>query len=246
MTRPDSTTLAGDPLDLLQRTLDQVLDHALNGIGPLPSAADLAGEYRRRTYKSDAGRVRALIRWATAKNAATGFVTGLGGLLALPVAVPSSLAASLAIQASMVAAIAEVYGHDSKDDRVRTTILLCMLGNGLQDVTKHAAVVTGQKIAIESLKALPGKVLIEINKKLGFRLLTKFGQKGVVNLAKLVPVVGGVVGGAFDGTTCYTVGRLADRVFRPTARNEVGAKVETSVELPRTEPPKAAGRPHRR
>lgn len=90
MTRPDSTALAGDPLDLLQRTLDQVVDHVLNGIGPLPSATDLAGEYRRRIYKSDAGRVRALIRWATAKNAATGFVTGLGGLLALPVSeIPS-------------------------------------------------------------------------------------------------------------------------------------------------------------
>ena len=117
----------------------------------------------------------------------------------------------------MVAAISEIHGNDSKDDHVRTTILLCMLGNGVEDVTKHAAVVAGGKLAIEALKVLPGKVLIEINKRVGFRLLTKFGEKGVVNLVKLVPVVGGVVGGVFDGTTCYTVGQLADRVFRPSA-----------------------------
>lgn len=185
----------------------------------MPSASDLADEYRRGTYATDAKRVQALIRWATAKNAATGFLTGLGGALVLPVAVPSSLAASLTIQASMVAAIAELYGHDSKEERVRTAIVLCMLGSGLEDATKHAAVVAGQRLAIESLKVLPGSVLIEINKRLGFRLLTKFGTKGVVNLVKLVPIVGGVVGGAFDGTTCYTVGRLADRIFRPAAQD---------------------------
>ena len=32
----------------------------------------------------------------------------------MPVAIPGSLAASLAIQACMVGAIAEIYGHDSK------------------------------------------------------------------------------------------------------------------------------------
>ena len=81
-----------------------ILDHALDGIGQLSSAANLADEYRRKPYTSDAERVQAVIRSAVAKNAATGFVTGLGGVLTLPVAIPTSLAASLAIQARMVAA----------------------------------------------------------------------------------------------------------------------------------------------
>lgn len=112
-----------------------ILDQALDGIGPLPSGSELAEHYRRQPYANDAGRVQGLIRWAVAKNAGTGFVTGLGDVLTLPVAIPGSLAASLAIQAPMVAAIAELYGHDSKDDRVRTAILLCMIGTAMEEVS---------------------------------------------------------------------------------------------------------------
>ena len=141
-------------------------------------------------------------------------------MFTLPVAIPSALVASLVIQASMVAAIAEIHGHRSTDDRVRTVILACMLGTGIEDVVKQTGIAVGEKVAIELLKELPGTVLIEINKKVGFRLLTKSGEKGAVNLVKLVPVVGGLVGGALDGANCWAVGRIADRVFRPTAPDE--------------------------
>ena len=126
----------------------------------------------------------------------------------------------------MVAAIAEIYGHDSKTDQVRTAILLCMIGTAIEDVAKQAGVTLGGRVALEALKNVPGKVLIEINKRVGFRLLTKFGERGVVNLAKLVPLVGGAVGGAFDGATCYMVGQAAAKAFRPTAA-EHGMDAET-------------------
>ena len=96
----------------------------------------------------------------------------------------------------------------------------------MEDVAKQAGVTLGGKVALEALKNVPGRVLIEINKRVGFRLVTKFGERGVVNLAKLVPLVGGAVGGAFDGATCYMVGQAADRAFRPTAA-EHGMDVET-------------------
>ena len=62
-------------LDLVQWILDQALD----GLGPLSSASELAEEYRGKTYENDAERVKALIHWAVAKNATAGFVNGLGG-----------------------------------------------------------------------------------------------------------------------------------------------------------------------
>lgn len=54
------------------------------------------------------------------------------------------------------------------------------------------------KITISMLKKLPGTVLTKIDQKVGFRLVTKFGTKGIVNLARVVPVLGGVVGGTID------------------------------------------------
>ncbi len=44
-------------------------------------------------------------------------------------------------------------------------------------------------------------------------MVTKFGQTGVINLGKTVPLVGGVISGTFDGTTTYTIGRVAKNVF---------------------------------
>ncbi|MCY4637928.1 MAG: EcsC family protein [Acidobacteria bacterium] len=216
----DSGKLAEKAQDLAQWILDQALD----GIGPLPSASDLADDYKSKPYANDAERVQGLIRWAVAKNAGTGFVTGLGGALTLPVTIPGSLAASLAIQAPMVAAIAQIYGHDTKDAGVRTAILLCTIGTAMEDVAKQAGVTLGGKAAMEVLKKVPGKVLIDINKRVGFRLLTKFGERGVLNLAKLVPLVGGAVGG------CYLVGQAADKAFRQTADTTgIDARIDTAV-----------------
>jgi hypothetical protein len=36
-----------------------------------------------------------------------------------------------------------------------------------------------------------------------------------VSLSKAVPIVGGVVGGAFDAIVCRAVGRTAKSLFRP-------------------------------
>jgi hypothetical protein len=64
-----------------------------------------------------------------------------------------------------------------------------------------------------ALKKLPGKVLIEINKKVGFRLVTKAGTKGVVNLGKLVPFVGGGVGATVNAVGMRTVATYAKSNF---------------------------------
>ena len=100
---------------------------------------------------------------------------------------------------------------------------LCMIGNTLEDVAKHAGVVVGGKVTVKGSEVLPGKVLIEINKKVGFRLLTKFGEKGVVTLAKFVPLVGGTVGGTFDRMTCCPPGlEAAPGGYRSAAQSSCG------------------------
>ncbi len=65
-------------------------DHAIDGVPSLSSAQDLATEYvRDQRYRNDRQRIDALIKWETTKNFTSGFVTGLGGLLTLPVALPA-------------------------------------------------------------------------------------------------------------------------------------------------------------
>jgi hypothetical protein len=197
-------------LDLVKN----VMALGFDGIGPLDSAAELASDYARDSSFADTSdRVDSVIRWETSKNVTTGFLTGLGGLLALPVTVPASLGAAWVVQARLVGTIAILGGYDLDDDRVRTMAMLCVVGDGAKEVAKGVGIDLGRRLALKGIDRIPGKLLIEINKKIGIRLLTKAGEKGVINLVQLVPIVGGAIGGTVDGIACYSVGQAAKSAF---------------------------------
>lgn len=71
----------------------------------------------------------------------------------------------------------------------------------------------GVKLCNTLVKKLPAKVLTKINQKVGFRFITKFGTKGLVNLGKLVPVVGGVIGGTLDFAETKVIANSAIKWF---------------------------------
>ncbi|MDP1587205.1 MAG: hypothetical protein Q8M07_05660, partial [Prosthecobacter sp.] len=116
-------------------------------------------------------------------------------------------------------------GHDIQSDRVKTFVLLTLLGDACKDVLKDVGLKVGQGFAKAALKRVPGKMLIEINKRVGFRLLTKAGEKGAVNLVKMIPLAGGFIGGAFDAAACQVVGKQAKNLFyNPLRGNGVGVQ----------------------
>lgn len=45
--------------------------------------------------------------------------------------------------------------------------------------------------------------------------MVKTGEKGVLNLAKWVPLVGGPIGAAVDGFSCKAIATFALRTFEP-------------------------------
>jgi hypothetical protein len=103
---------------------------------------------------------------------------------------------------------------------VRSAVLISLLGSGGTEVLKRTGVEVGKKTTAAAFQRIPGRILIEINKKIGYRLVTKAGEKGVVNLAKLVPLVGAPVGAAFDGVGCKTIATYALRMFEPLDGSE--------------------------
>jgi hypothetical protein len=196
------------------RLVNWLTERGIEGVPPLCSAEALAGQYLAdHCFQHHGDRIDSLIRWEVTKNATTGFLTGLGGLPLLPVAIPAAFGASWVVQARMSAAIARISGYDIHDDRVRTFVLVCLVGDSLANLFKQAGIQIGKGLARGVLNRVPGRLLIEINKQVGFRLLTKAGQTGAVNLVKWVPFVGGVVGGTVDGWYCRAVGRRARALF---------------------------------
>ncbi len=196
------------------KLINWITDKGINGVPLLSSARDLAHEYQiDSSYASDAERIDSLIKWETTKNFTSGFITGLGGVITLPVAIPAAFGASWLIQARMAAAVAGISGHDISSDRVRTFVMVCLAGDACKEILKDVGVKIGSGMARAAIQKIPGQVLIEINKKVGFRLLTKAGEKGAVNLMKMVPVAGGLVCGTFDAAACRVVGKQAKNIF---------------------------------
>ena len=178
--------------------LDDLYDKALEGIPMVSQSVDeMASDYLSR-YDSIEKAARELVNYQIIKCGTSGFLTGLGGVITLPVAIPANIGSVLYVQLRMIAALARMGGFDLQSDQVQTMIYACLTGQALTDIVKQTGIKVGQKVTLSAIKNIPGKVLININQKVGFRLVTKFGETGIINIAKLVPLAGGAVGGAFD------------------------------------------------
>ena len=195
--------------------LDWAYEKSVNGVAGLDSAEELADTYRKGNNDSVYDQANSLIRWQNTKAATSGFVTGLGGVITLPVAMPANIVSVLYLQIRMIAAIAHIGGYDLKDDRVKAMVYSCLVANSAKEVLKDMGVAVGNKVAMNAVKSISGKTLQEINKRVGFTLFTKFGEKGVINLSKAVPILGGLIGGSFDAFTTNVVGNVARDTFTP-------------------------------
>jgi hypothetical protein len=144
------------------------------------------------------------------KCAASGFVTNLGGVITLPIAVPANVASVLYMQLQMIACIAYMAGYDVKSDKVRTCAFICLVGISVNKLLKEAGVKMANKVAMRLVKKIPVEIIRAINRAIGFRLITKAGEKGIINLNKCVPVVGGFVGAGLD---YFETEKIASRAY---------------------------------
>ena len=113
----------------------------------------------------------------------------------------------------MIAAIAIMGGHDVQDDRVKALVYACLAGNAAKEVLRKVGIEVGQKLTIRAIESITRETLVAINRAVGFRLLTKFGEKGAINLGKAVPIFGGVVGATFEAVSTNSVGNIARDTF---------------------------------
>ena len=204
-----ATKLDVKAMAALVSALQWIYEHAIDGVPGLEGAPDLAASYQRQCA-SDEEAIDALIRWQVAKAAAAGFLTNLGGLATLPIALPANVLSALYIQLRMVAAIAALRGHDLKSDQVRTVVLACLCGTTLIDVVKEAGIGVGAGLAQQAVASLSTEAL---------RRLTRIGALrhagSTSRVVRLTPLIGGVVAGALDGALTRAYANAAKKLFLP-------------------------------
>lgn len=182
----------------IMKILDSCYDKCRNGVSKVsPNVEDMANEYLRR-YETKELACKAMLKNQVTKCTTSGFITGFGGIITMPATLPANVASVLYVQMRMIACAAYMAGFELDSDETQTFVYACLAGVAVNEVVKQASIKFGIKFANGLIKKIPGKVLTKINQKVGFRFITKFGTKGIVNLGKLIPGVGAVVGGGLD------------------------------------------------
>ena len=193
--------------------LDSCYEKCLNGVSMVsPSVEDMANDYLNK-YPTKEEACKAMLNNQIVKCTTSGFVTGFGGFIVMPIAIPANISSVIYVQMRMIACTAYMAGYELNSDQTQTFVYACLAGVALNNALKQAGIKVGIKLANGVIKKIPGKVLTKINQKVGFRFITKFGTTGVVNLGKMIPGVGAIVGGGFDLAETKIIAKRAYKWF---------------------------------
>lgn len=195
------------------KALDVCYSKAKEGIGVVsPPISKMADDYLKRN-KNVKKAAKSMLNYQVAKCTTSGFITGFGGLVTLPVTIPANIGSVLYVQVRMIACTAYMAGLDLDSDQVQTFVYACLAGVSVNELLKQFGVKLGNKLAQKGIEKIPGKALVKINQRIGFRFITKFGEKGLINLGKAIPVAGAVINGGLDFFETKAIANRAYKLF---------------------------------
>lgn len=197
---------------MIMKALDYCYEKAVTGMHGFDTVEELSNEYMSGVGTVEE-RAEKLVRRQIVKAGTSGFFTGLGGVMAMPLAIPANITSVLYIQIRMIAAIARMGNHNVREDQVKTLVVLCVCGNAMTDLLKDAGIRIGTQLTVSAINRLSGAATIKINQAVGGRLLTKYSQTGIASIGRYIPLIGGVIGATIDGVATKAVGKIAIRTF---------------------------------
>jgi len=197
----------------------EVLERAIDGIGPVKSAAAAADARLAEANGDVDNAISTLIETHVRMASVQGFVTNVGGLLTVALSIPANITGLTLLQCHLVAGIAHLRGYDLRDSRVRNAVLACLLGEDtVRELLKHKrlpsspmALATSPVHDPELDRRIATEVTTEMIAKIG-------GRRAALLVGRRVPVLGGGIGAVTDGFSTYQIGRYARRELRRRGR----------------------------
>ncbi|HYE95686.1 MAG TPA: hypothetical protein VD962_05720 [Rubricoccaceae bacterium] len=175
---------------------------AVAGLPVLGTPEAMAAPFR---HGDDPLRARAeeMIRAHLTAAASTGFASGLGGWITIPITLPANLVGVALIQLHLAASCAALAGRDLNDSATREAVVRCLLLTDEGD-ERSAAAETEQRVGVKLAER-------------GLRWGAWKGLKwaGTRRLARYIPLAGGVVGAASDSYLTSVVARHTLDTFFP-------------------------------
>ncbi|AQP43459.1 EcsC family protein [Tessaracoccus flavus] len=212
---------------LTANVFHEILDIAIEGKGKLPGAKHAAKQLLTQRNDPEAAISR-MVAQHIAMAGGQGFATNWGGFLLSLVTIPANLAAATFVQARLVAGIAHLRGYELSDPRVRTAILMVMLGPSANADLVSRGVLPSSPLVVATAPVFDARLDGQVSRALFDRAMNQMsGKRMGVWAAKRIPLVGGGVGAAVDGWSTSTIARHAMAEF-PSRRPRLS---QGSVEM---------------
>lgn len=155
-----------------------------------------------------------IVRRKSIKNGFIGAITGVGGLITLPVTIPADLVISWKIQIFIALCVAYVYGHNSRTTDIKTDVYLILAGDSAKEALKRLGIEASKGVTKKAInKYITREVMVKIWNVIPQKIITKAGEKSLTSFMKMVPLVGAPVGYAFDWVAAKTVGKTAIKYY---------------------------------
>jgi uncharacterized protein (DUF697 family) len=204
--------------DLNGNLVHRVVSRAIQGVGPLPPAVEAAEKQLREQHGDVDRAVHEVIENHVRLAASQGLLTNLGGIVTLAATIPVNITGLALLQCRMVAAIAHLRGYDLTDPRVRSSLLLCVLGE--ESVTKlvKSKKLAGGPMTVATAPAHDPELAKLIGAEVTAALVGRVvGKRAGGAFIRRIPLAGGVFGASADAYSTWQVARYADRELRARA-----------------------------
>jgi hypothetical protein len=193
----------------------QAFDRAVDGLGPIPGAAQAAearlADSGGNVDKAIAKLIDSHVRLAGAE----GFVTNLGGIALMAFTIPASISGLALLQCHLVAGIAHLRGYQLSDPRVRNAVLACILGDSEVKFLVKEHRLPGPPMVLATAPQHDPDLDARIAGEVASELITQAtGKRTMGVVGRRVPGVGGGIGAVTDGYSTYRIGKYAARELR--------------------------------
>jgi hypothetical protein len=198
--------------ELTSHFVHEAMSRAINGLGPLPPAAQAADKQLEEQHGDVEKAIHEVIENHVRYAGVQGFATNVGGMVTAALTIPANISGLALLQCRMVAGIAHLRGYDLHDPRVHNAILACMLGEDTVQSLVKKKKIPARPMAIATAPAHDPHLDQVMAAEVTSELITKVAGKQIATtVGRRVPGVGGVIGAGADGYSTWQIGRYADR-----------------------------------
>lgn len=120
----------------IMKMLDTIYGKCLNGVPKVSKPVDVFAEEYLSKYETKELACKKMLNNQIIKCTTSGFVTGFGGVVTMPVTLPANITNVLYVQMRMIACTAYMAGLKLDDDSTQTFVYACLAGVAVNGIAE--------------------------------------------------------------------------------------------------------------